>query len=109
MHMAFKQLPRTEREYLLEVFALPEREHRIMHLKYIREYSYSEIAAELCISEKSVGKALNRAKRHMVDIAVNLHPIADERTRMLIDVLGWLDIDFPTERNRKALRRGPSS
>lgn len=100
MTMSFADLPKPEKVFLIEGFGLTDDEESLMLLKYVEEASYSTIAAELGVSRSSVGAMLTRVRKHMVSIAKELYPIADDRTRHLIDVLGWLTLEWPTMKNR---------
>lgn len=107
MYLSFDALPKREKAHMIDAFGLSETESRILTLRYVNGFSYQRIAAEMCVSVKSVGNMLTRSRRHMVDIAKTLYPIADERTRHLIDVLGWVDLDFPTISSRNEKRKAP--
>lgn len=99
--MDFEDLPRREKAYMLDAFGLPDREDEILRLRYVDGYGYPRIAAEMHVSESSVGALLTRARKHMVEIAKQLYPIADERTRHLVDVLGWVELEWPTLESRR--------
>lgn len=105
-YMSFAELPKQSQEHLLGTLGLPEDESRIIWLKYVLEYSYSEIAAEMHIGEKSVGKALKKAKQHSIKVARMLYPLADDKSKALIDALGWREIPWPIEVNRRKANRG---
>lgn len=105
-YISFAELPKQSQEHLLSALGLPDDERQIIWLKYTWEYSYAEIAAEMEIGEKSVGKALSKAKRHAVKVARALYPLADEKSKLIIDTLGWRDIPWPVESNRYKVNRG---
>lgn len=104
-YLSFAELPKRNQEYLLDALGLPDCERQVLWLKYVREYSYAEIAADMHIGEKSVGKALKKAKMHSVKIARALYPLADERVKLLVDKLGWLELPWPIERSRNKANR----
>ncbi len=104
-YISFAELPKQTQEYVLTVLGLPDSEHRIIWLKYVREYSYAEIAAEMHLGEKSVGKALGRAKQHSIKVARMLYPLADDRSKVLFSKLGWVDLPWPIERSRREANR----
>lgn len=108
-YLSFGDLPKRSQEHLLEVLGLPETETEAIRLRYVCEYSYAEIAAQMSISEKSVGSTLNRAKRHAVKIAKRLYPLADDKAKMLIDELGWRELPWPVEASRRRANRGEDS
>jgi len=99
--LGFDKLPKREQLYLLESFGMSERETRLLILKYVEEFDYARIAAEMNLSPSSVGRTLSRARKHAVDIAKHLYPIADDRLKTLIDTLGWLDLENPVISNRR--------
>lgn len=101
MYMSFDRLPKAEKIYLIETFGLPEREEQILKLAFVDRLSSSGIAAEMFVSQKSVGRLLHNAKKHMVEIAKQCYDISDDRTRKLIDILGWKVLDWPTLKNRR--------
>lgn len=106
MLIDFDRLPRREKAYMIESFGLSEREAEVLRLRYVDGLSYSRIAAEMNMSEKSVGNALMRARKHMVEIAKACYPLADERLKSLIDTVGWVELEWPTLGSRK--KKGPS-
>lgn len=99
--LKFADLPKREQAYLIECFGLSSRESKLLTLKYVEELDYTRIAAEMNISESSVGRSLDRARNHAVDVAKHLYPIADERLRHLIDALGWRELEWPVISNRR--------
>lgn len=101
MHINFDELPRSEQRYLIGRLDLPQKERRILELKYAEGFSYDRIAAELCLSKKSVGPLLSRARKHAVSLAKALHPICDERTQRLIALVGWDELEWPTLSSRR--------
>lgn len=101
MSLAFEKLPRNEKIHLINWFGLPEKEAKLLTLRYVNEFNYSRIAAELHISEKSIGALLTRARKHTVEIAKECFPIADEHTQKLIIAVGWDELDWPTLQNRR--------
>lgn len=105
-YMSFERLPKGSQEHLLSTLGSPDDERQLLRLRYVMEYSRREIAAQMGISHKSVGRAVYRAKEHAVEIARRLYPLADEKSRMLIDVLGWREIPWPVETNRRKVNRG---
>lgn len=99
--MTFENLPRAEKEFLLEKMGLPDKEFKVLWLRYVDDFSYRRIAAEIRVSPKSVGNLLTRARIHVVDIAKTCYPIADDRTKHLIDTVGWRELEWPTLKNRR--------
>lgn len=96
----FDNLPKPEKEYMIRAFGLRGNEEEILLLRYVYGFSYRRIADEMNLSERSVGNSLTRARRRMVDIAKDCYPLADERLRSLIDVVGWRELEWPTLGNR---------
>lgn len=105
-YLSFGDLPKSSQEHLISALGLSESESRIIWLKYTREYTYPEIAAEMAMSEGSVSSALSKAKKHAVVIARRLYPLADEKSKLLIDELGWRELPWPVETNRIKHNRG---
>ena len=105
-YLSFGDLPKNSQEHLIGALGLCESESRIIWLKFTREYTYPEIAAEMAISERSVSNALGKAKRHAYEIARRLYPLADEKSKLLIDELGWRDLPWPVETSRIKHNRG---
>lgn len=101
MFIDFDDLPRAEKEYLIKEFGLPSAEEKLVHLRYVAGFSYSRIASELHLSEKSVGPMLTEARKHMISIAKTLKPLHNERVTKLIAALGWDVLEWPTKANRK--------
>lgn len=100
-YVSFSQLPKNSQEHLLAVMGLANDERQIIWLRYTREYSHAEIAAEMGVSERSVSRKLAQAKKHAWQIAGRFYPLADEKSKMLIDALGWRELDWPVEANRR--------
>lgn len=100
MHLKFDSLPKAEKRYMIERFGLPKMEEDVLMLKYVHGMSYQRIASELHISEKSVGAELTKARKHIVSVSKELYPIADDRMKLLIDAVGWLELDWPVILNR---------
>lgn len=98
--ISFGELPKNSQEHLLSALGLADDERQLIWLRYTCEYTYAEIAAQMGMSEKSVGKALMRAKRHAVDVSRRLYSLADGKSRLLIDELGWRELPWPVERSR---------
>lgn len=105
-YISFGELPKNSQEHLLRALGLSDDERQVIWLRYTCEYTYAEIAAQMGMSEKSVGKALNRAKRHAVDVSRRLYSLADGKSKLLIDELGWRELPWPVERNRIRHNRG---
>lgn len=105
-YISFGDLPKNSQEHLLAALGLTDDERQLIWLRYTREYTYAEIAAQMGMSEKSVGKALIRAKRHAVDVSKRLYSLADPKSQLLIDELGWRELPWPIERSRSKHNRG---
>lgn len=106
--MEFEKLPRSDKEYLIREFGLPDREERLMLLKFVMGYTTSEIAAEMSISPKSVGHMVNDVKKHMVEIAKNCYWTRDDKAKELIDILGWRELKWPILTNKRIINRDKS-
>ena len=102
MSLDFRMLPMSDKMYILERITLPEDETMILTLKYVFEFSYSRIAAEMNISEKSVGPMLTKARKDTVTVAKECAEIEDDKTKAIIKILGWDMLDWPTMKNRRA-------
>lgn len=91
MTIAFSALPKHEKVYILLKLGLPEREEKLLYLKYVEGFSYSRIAAEMNLSPKSVGPLLTRVRKHAITIAHECYDLTDERTRMIIGKVDWAE------------------
>ena len=49
---------------------LPEKYKMVLWLRYYKQYSYSEMAKELNMSERAVEGTLYRAKKQFLDLAI---------------------------------------
>ena len=105
MTISFDRLSKATQERLIKAFRLPENEERVLMLRYVFGFSYTRIAAEMNVSQKSVGPMLTRTRAHVIEIARECYELADEDTRKAIDMLGWREIEWPIIYNRNKLKR----
>ena len=89
MAITFDELPRHEKVYILCRLGLPKREEDLLWLKYIEQRSYAEIAAELNLSEKSIGPLLTKTRKHAITIATECYDLADDRCKAIIKKVDW--------------------
>lgn len=102
MYISFASLPKDERHYLLKRLHLSRAENEVLKLRYIEELSYRNIAAQLNISNNSVGPMLTKARKHMVSVASGIYDLLEERAKKLIDTLGWKELSWEEIAGRKA-------
>lgn len=104
--MSFADLPKQSQEHLLGALGLTNDERQVLWLRYTREYSHAEIAAEMGISRRSVSRKLADAKKHAIKVSRALFGLADDKSKMLIEALGWLVLPWPVEESRRKVNRG---
>ena len=91
MSIAFNDLPKHEKVYIIEKLGLAESEERLLYLKYVEGFSYHRIAAEMNLSPKSVLPLLTRVRKHAIKIANECYDMADDRCKMIIEKVYWAD------------------
>ena len=101
MYVSFDELPPQRQASLLSSLALRPEERRLLLLRYVNGLDYSSIAAEMRLAKSSVGPLLTRARRHAVELARKTYHIAGDETRVMVDLLGWREVDWPVIYNRR--------
>ena len=91
MCIRFQDLPKHEKVYIILKLGLPRREEQLLYLKYVENFSYQMIAAEMNVSPKSVGPMLTKVRKHAVKIAIECYDLADDRCKMIIKKVDWAD------------------
>lgn len=104
--ISFAELPKPSQEHLLGALGLANDERQVLWLRYTREYSHAEIAAEMGISPRSVSRKLANAKKHAIKVSRGLYDLADDKSKALIDALGWRELPWPVEESRRKANRG---
>ena len=101
MYVSFDELPPSRQRHVLDALALKPDERTALMLRYVEELPYSAIATRMHLSETSVGPLLTRARRHAVELARKTYHIANDETRVMVDLLGWREVDWPVIYNRR--------
>lgn len=89
MCIAFQDLPKHEKVYIIIKLGLSAKEEKLLYLKYVENMSYDQIAREMSLSPKSVGALLTRVRKHAVRIANECYFLADDKCREIIDKVDW--------------------
>lgn len=89
MAKSFKELPKPLQRKLVERLGLPRNEERVLLLRYVKEFDYGRIAAEMNLSRSSIGPLLTKARKHMAASAVECYALADPDVQKIVDLLGW--------------------
>ena len=105
MTIAFRDLPKATQKRIIKSMCLPKNEERLLWLRYIEEFNYTRIAAELHISCSSVGPLLTKTRKHVIKIANECYELAPDEVKKSIDMLEWRSIEWPVIYNRNKIER----